>query len=229
MSTVRLWTEAEANPRVKAVFDDIRATRKSDFVNNVWRALANQPDTLERIWSGLKDVMVKPGALDPVVGSPTGSPSRPGWRSTMAARRWWRRPSTAMSRWMPWISRLRRAKSMPCSARTGRASPPSASSWPAYIRSGGGGEILCHGEPLRAEAPVEALRRGIAMVYQETSLVPSMTVAQNLFLDHERAFNHLRGITIAAQQFLQSLNFTVDSPASARPSARWSRSPARCG
>ncbi|MFT4160741.1 carboxymuconolactone decarboxylase family protein [Shinella sp.] len=69
MSTVRLWTdaEAEANPRVKAVFDDIRATRKSDFVNNVWRALANQPDTLERIWSGLKDIMVKPGALDPVV------------------------------------------------------------------------------------------------------------------------------------------------------------------
>ena len=69
MSTVRLWTDAEveANPRVKAVFDDIRATRKSDFVNNVWRGLANQPDTLERIWSGLKDVMVKPGALDPLV------------------------------------------------------------------------------------------------------------------------------------------------------------------
>ncbi|MCJ8150140.1 carboxymuconolactone decarboxylase family protein (plasmid) [Shinella sp. H4-D48] len=69
MSTVRLWTDAEveANPRVKAVFDDIRATRKSDFVNNVWRGLANQPDTLERIWAGLKDVMVKPGALDPLV------------------------------------------------------------------------------------------------------------------------------------------------------------------
>ena len=69
MSTVRLWTdaEAEADPRVKAVFDDIRATRKSDFVNNVWRALANQPDTLERIWHGLKDIMVKPGALDPLV------------------------------------------------------------------------------------------------------------------------------------------------------------------
>ncbi|WP_337181562.1 carboxymuconolactone decarboxylase family protein [Shinella sp.] len=69
MSTVRLWTDAEveANPRVKAVFDDIRATRKSDFVNNVWRALANQPDTLERIWAGLKDIMVKPGALDPLV------------------------------------------------------------------------------------------------------------------------------------------------------------------
>lgn len=69
MSTVRLWSDAEveANPRVKAVFDDIRATRKSDFVNNVWRALANQPDTLERIWAGLKDIMVKPGALDPLV------------------------------------------------------------------------------------------------------------------------------------------------------------------
>ncbi|HRP78109.1 MAG TPA: carboxymuconolactone decarboxylase family protein [Aquamicrobium sp.] len=68
MSTVKLWTdaEAEADPRVKAVFDDIRATRKSDFVNNVWRALANQPDTLERIWAGLKEIMVKPGALDPL-------------------------------------------------------------------------------------------------------------------------------------------------------------------
>jgi len=76
-----------------------------------------------------------------------------------------------------------------------------------------GGEILYQGEPLRAEGPAEALRRGIAMVYQETSLVPSMTVAQNLFLGHEKAFNRLRGITIAAQQFLQSLNFTVDPTA----------------
>ncbi|MGX5721559.1 sugar ABC transporter ATP-binding protein [Shinella zoogloeoides] len=76
-----------------------------------------------------------------------------------------------------------------------------------------GGEILYHGEPLRAEGPAEALRCGIAMVYQETSLVPSMTVAQNLFLGHEKAFNRLRGITIAAQQFLQSLNFTVDPTA----------------
>jgi len=69
MTTVRLWTDAEvdADPRVKAVFDDIRATRKSDFVNNVWRGLANHPDTLERIWAGLKDVMIKPSALDPLV------------------------------------------------------------------------------------------------------------------------------------------------------------------
>ena len=58
MATVKLWTdaEAEAHPRVKAVFDDIRATRKSDFVNNFWRGLANQPESsrtrLERAESG---------------------------------------------------------------------------------------------------------------------------------------------------------------------------------
>ena len=68
MATVKLWTdaEAEAHPKVKAVFDDIRATRKSDFVNNFWRALANQPDVLERTWANLKAAMFAPGALDPL-------------------------------------------------------------------------------------------------------------------------------------------------------------------
>ncbi|MBS7812480.1 carboxymuconolactone decarboxylase family protein [Roseococcus pinisoli] len=68
MTTAALWTDAqvEADPRVKAVFDDIRAVRKSDFVNNFWRALANQPAVLERTWSSLKDVMIAPGALDPL-------------------------------------------------------------------------------------------------------------------------------------------------------------------
>ena len=68
MTTLRLWTDAEVDgdPRVKAVFDDIRKSR-NDFVNNFWRALANQPDTLERIWAGLKEVMVQPTALDPLV------------------------------------------------------------------------------------------------------------------------------------------------------------------
>ncbi|MBV9654647.1 MAG: carboxymuconolactone decarboxylase family protein [Acetobacteraceae bacterium] len=68
MATVRLWTDAEVgdDPRVKAVFDDIRATRQSDFVNNFWRALANDPATLERIWASVKEVMVAPGALDPL-------------------------------------------------------------------------------------------------------------------------------------------------------------------
>jgi len=69
MTTVKLWTDAEveADPRVKAVFDDIRAIRKSDFVNNFWRGLANQPQLLERTWASLKEVMVAPGELSPVV------------------------------------------------------------------------------------------------------------------------------------------------------------------
>jgi AhpD family alkylhydroperoxidase len=66
MSTAKLWTDEQvsADPRIKAVFDDIRSTRKSDFVNNFWRALANQPDLLERTWSSVKQVMIAPGALD---------------------------------------------------------------------------------------------------------------------------------------------------------------------
>ena len=68
MATVKLWTDEEvsADPRVKAVFDDIRSIRKSDFVNNFWRALANQPALLERTWSSVKDVMIEPGTLDPL-------------------------------------------------------------------------------------------------------------------------------------------------------------------
>jgi AhpD family alkylhydroperoxidase len=68
MSTVHLWTDEEvaANARVRTVFDDIRATRQSEFVNNFWRALANQPDILERTWQNLKSIMA-PGALDPLV------------------------------------------------------------------------------------------------------------------------------------------------------------------
>jgi uncharacterized peroxidase-related enzyme len=68
-TTVKLLSdgEAEANPAVKAVFDDIRATRKSDFVNNFWRGLANDPALLKRTWDGLKAVMSFEGALDPLV------------------------------------------------------------------------------------------------------------------------------------------------------------------
>jgi AhpD family alkylhydroperoxidase len=68
MPTVKLWTDAEvaANPRIQAVFADIRATRNSDFVNNFWRALANQPTLLERTWASIKEVMIEPGALDPL-------------------------------------------------------------------------------------------------------------------------------------------------------------------
>lgn len=68
MATVRLLTDTEVNaiPDAKAVFDDIRATRKSDFVNNFWRALANDPKTLKRVWETLKSVMGREGALDPL-------------------------------------------------------------------------------------------------------------------------------------------------------------------
>jgi AhpD family alkylhydroperoxidase len=68
MSTVKIWTDEEVSkhPRLQAVFDDIRATRKSDFVNNFWRALANQPELLERTWSSIKQVMIAPSALDPL-------------------------------------------------------------------------------------------------------------------------------------------------------------------
>jgi AhpD family alkylhydroperoxidase len=66
MPTVPLLSDAEATPEARAVFDDIRATRKTDFVNNFWRALAVHPPTLKRTWESVKQVMA-PGALDPLV------------------------------------------------------------------------------------------------------------------------------------------------------------------
>ena len=67
MSTVKPDDDLEADPRVKAVFDDIRATRKSDFVNNMWRYLAFDPALLERTWAEVKAVMATPSTLDPLV------------------------------------------------------------------------------------------------------------------------------------------------------------------
>src|SRR5262245_20833371 len=75
------------------------------------------------------------------------------------------------------------------------------------------GRMLYRGTETKFATPSEALREGIAMVFQETSLVPSMNVAQNLYLGGEKFLNRLRGIYIAAQQFLQSLNFPVDPTA----------------
>jgi AhpD family alkylhydroperoxidase len=65
MATVRLIEYAEAPPEVRAVFDDIKQTRGVEDVNNFWKALANHPPTLERIWSQVKQVMGA-GALDPL-------------------------------------------------------------------------------------------------------------------------------------------------------------------
>lgn len=69
MSTVKILSDAEIDriPAVKAVFDDIRATRKSDFVNNFWRALANDAVLLKRTWAQLKAVMGSEGTIDPMV------------------------------------------------------------------------------------------------------------------------------------------------------------------
>jgi AhpD family alkylhydroperoxidase len=60
-----LLSDEAASPAARAVFDDIRATRKSDVVNNFWRALAHDPELLRRTWEGVKAVMA-PGALDPL-------------------------------------------------------------------------------------------------------------------------------------------------------------------
>ena len=54
---------AAASPAVRAVFDDIKATRKVDDVNNFWKHLANDPATLRRTWESVKEIMA-PGALD---------------------------------------------------------------------------------------------------------------------------------------------------------------------
>ncbi|WP_420967382.1 sugar ABC transporter ATP-binding protein [Bradyrhizobium sp. B120] len=71
------------------------------------------------------------------------------------------------------------------------------------------GSMTVDGSDVAPRTPLEARNLGIAMVFQENSLVPTMTVAQNLFLGQEKFYNRLRGIYIAAQQFLQSLNFDV--------------------
>ena len=59
--------DESASPRVKAVFDDIRATRQTDFINNFWRVLANDPDNLERTWQELKDLMGPDTELDSMI------------------------------------------------------------------------------------------------------------------------------------------------------------------
>ena len=66
MSTISPPQNPEANPRVKAVFDDIRATRGSNFINNLWYYLAFDVGLLENTWRDVKDVMAKPSHLDPM-------------------------------------------------------------------------------------------------------------------------------------------------------------------
>jgi len=57
---------ADASPEVRAVYDDIMATRKTDWINNFWKALANDPVTLRRTWESIKQIMA-PGELDSLI------------------------------------------------------------------------------------------------------------------------------------------------------------------
>ena len=63
MSTLGLIEYKDASPEVRAVYDDIMATRKTDWINNFWKALANDPVTLKRTWEDIKQIMA-PGTLD---------------------------------------------------------------------------------------------------------------------------------------------------------------------
>ena len=65
MATVKMVEYDEAPPEVKAVFDDIMATRRVDWINNFWKVLAHHPPTLKRTWESLKEIM-RGGALDPL-------------------------------------------------------------------------------------------------------------------------------------------------------------------
>ncbi|MCB1348496.1 MAG: carboxymuconolactone decarboxylase family protein [Paracoccaceae bacterium] len=66
MATIPLLSDADASPAAQAVFDDIRATRGTDYVNNFWRAAANDPASMAALWERLKQLM-GPGQLDPLV------------------------------------------------------------------------------------------------------------------------------------------------------------------
>jgi AhpD family alkylhydroperoxidase len=63
MASLGLIEYADARPEVRAIYDDIMATRQTDFVNNFWKALAHDPATLRRTWTSVKEIMA-PGALD---------------------------------------------------------------------------------------------------------------------------------------------------------------------
>jgi len=66
MATLGLVEYDAAAPEVRAVYDDIMATRKTDWINNFWKALANDPVTLRRTWASIKEIMGPGGAIDPL-------------------------------------------------------------------------------------------------------------------------------------------------------------------
>jgi AhpD family alkylhydroperoxidase len=66
MATLGLIEYDAASPEVRAVYDNIMATRKTDWINNFWKVLAHDPSTLRRTWESIKQIMA-PGALDPLI------------------------------------------------------------------------------------------------------------------------------------------------------------------
>jgi AhpD family alkylhydroperoxidase len=65
MATLGLIEYADASAEVRAVYDDIMATRQTDYINNFWKAMAHDPATLRRTWESIKQIMA-PGTLDPL-------------------------------------------------------------------------------------------------------------------------------------------------------------------
>jgi AhpD family alkylhydroperoxidase len=65
VATFPLIEYDDASPEVRAIYDDIMATRKTDWINNFWKAIAHDPATLKRTWEDIKQIMA-PGALDPL-------------------------------------------------------------------------------------------------------------------------------------------------------------------
>jgi len=65
MPMAKMVEYADASPEVRAVYDEIMAVRKTDWVNNFWKVLASHPPTLRRMWENVKQVMA-PGSLDPL-------------------------------------------------------------------------------------------------------------------------------------------------------------------
>jgi AhpD family alkylhydroperoxidase len=65
MPTVKMIEYEDASPEVRAIYDDIKATRNTDYINSFWKTIATHPPTLARIWRDLKEVMA-PGRLDPL-------------------------------------------------------------------------------------------------------------------------------------------------------------------
>ena len=65
MATLGLVEYADAGAEVRAVYDDIMAVRNTDWINNIWKALASDPATLRRTWESIRQIMA-PGALDPL-------------------------------------------------------------------------------------------------------------------------------------------------------------------